>query len=332
MDRTTSFEDLKKKYKDDSSYKDDPEMGHVGLDPDDLFTTHEDLMTTAIKPLEFVLHPILPKAGYVLFHAEAGVGKTYFCLNLAYAIAKGGNFLKYAAPHPKKVLYIDAELGEQSIRRRIDKIAEKQGKMEEKNLDYLFFDKFPNGEMPKIDTAAGRKFYTDHILKHGYEGVFLDNLMNLSTSDFNKATDWYPIQQWILALRQKGIFFFLLHHAGSDSTKQLGTSARIIIAHTVISLRKNEDDDKEGVLKVSYQKCRDMSKEESRPFIAINNFDGTWAREDIEPDLEKEIIYYSQKGLKPLQIAKVFKDDGMKIHHSKVYRIVDKLKSSGRIS
>ena len=42
-----------------------------------------------------LLSPWLPEQGLAMIHAERGVGKTFFALSCAYAIATGGKFLKF---------------------------------------------------------------------------------------------------------------------------------------------------------------------------------------------------------------------------------------------
>lgn len=326
----TTMEELAKRLGEDLTQEDKAPIGNIGLRGEDLMVNHLDLIKEPIVPLEYVLHPILTTGGYVLLHAEAGVGKTHFCLNLAYAIAQGGRFLKYAARAPRKVLYVDAELGKNDIRRRMESIQEKQGELVFDNLHYLFFDQFPNGNMPQIDTEAGRRFYTACLVNGNYAGIFLDNLVNLTTADLNKPSEWYAIQQWILQLRKLGIFFFLLHHAGSDVTKQLGTTARITIANTVISLQRPDREIKDKV-KVEYQKARDMKNDEAREFIVTNHMDGSFSYQDIETNFEDMVLTYWRRGLKEMAINKALCEDGIKSYPKKVYRAMEKLKQQGKV-
>ncbi len=39
-----------------------------------------------------------------------GLGKTHVSLNVAYAVATGGEFLGWKAPQPRRVLFIDGEM------------------------------------------------------------------------------------------------------------------------------------------------------------------------------------------------------------------------------
>ena len=69
--------------------------------------TMEILNNYQITPPEYVFHPCLETQGICFIYAAAGLGKALFALILAYAIAGGGEFLKYSCPKPRKVLYID---------------------------------------------------------------------------------------------------------------------------------------------------------------------------------------------------------------------------------
>ena len=54
-----------------------------------------------------------------MVHAWRGVGKTYFALGAAYAVASGGAFLKWRAERPRKVLYVDGEMPGAAIKERL---------------------------------------------------------------------------------------------------------------------------------------------------------------------------------------------------------------------
>jgi Mrp family chromosome partitioning ATPase len=82
----------------------------------------EAFLKMEIKPLEFLLHPWLPSPGVAMVFAPRGVGKTYFSLNVAYAVASGGSFLKWQAPTPKSVLYLDGEMSASVMQRRLAEI------------------------------------------------------------------------------------------------------------------------------------------------------------------------------------------------------------------
>jgi RecA-family ATPase len=60
-----------------------------------------------IAPCELILAPIIMTQSLSMIHAWRGVGKTHVALGIAYAVASGGEFLRWKAPVPRKVLYLD---------------------------------------------------------------------------------------------------------------------------------------------------------------------------------------------------------------------------------
>jgi putative DNA primase/helicase len=54
-------------------------------------------------------------------------------------------------------------------------------------------------------------------LLSGIDLLILDNLSTLLTSRSETASDaWVPMQNWLLALRRRGISVLLIHHAGTN--------------------------------------------------------------------------------------------------------------------
>ena len=55
--------------------------------------TYKEIKESNPGEIKYVLFPFLPDPGIAFIYAASGVGKTLFTLNVAYAIAGGGNFL-----------------------------------------------------------------------------------------------------------------------------------------------------------------------------------------------------------------------------------------------
>jgi RecA-family ATPase len=45
-----------------------------------------------------------------MLYGQRGLGKTHVALGIAYAVASGGAFLRWRAPVPRRVLYVDGEM------------------------------------------------------------------------------------------------------------------------------------------------------------------------------------------------------------------------------
>ena len=55
------------------------------------------------------------------------LGKTLFAMGLAYAVACGSSFIKWSAPEPKSVLFIDGEMPLSLMQERMQEIVKSFG-------------------------------------------------------------------------------------------------------------------------------------------------------------------------------------------------------------
>jgi hypothetical protein len=85
--------------------------------------TLEELLQTEFPPRENLLAPWLPAKGIAMAYSPRGVGKTHFGLACAYAVASGGDYLKWKAPKPRKVLLLDGEMPAVTLQERLAIIA-----------------------------------------------------------------------------------------------------------------------------------------------------------------------------------------------------------------
>jgi hypothetical protein len=84
--------------------------------------TVEELFQLHVEPREMILHPFLPVQGLSMLYSQRGVGKTFIGLGIAVAVASGGSFLCWAAPQPRRVLYVDGEMPLATLRERLASI------------------------------------------------------------------------------------------------------------------------------------------------------------------------------------------------------------------
>ena len=84
--------------------------------------TLEDLLSRDIKPREFVIEPLIHERGLVMVYAWRGVGKTWFALGLAHAIAAGGKYLKWTASKPRRVLHVCGEMPAVDLKQRFERV------------------------------------------------------------------------------------------------------------------------------------------------------------------------------------------------------------------
>jgi DnaB-like helicase N terminal domain/AAA domain len=231
--------------------------GHGRPKPIDL----EDFILTSLKPVNYVINPILPEQALALIYAWRGAGKTFFNLEIAVAVATGGpKCFCWDVPAPRRVLYVDGEMPANELQDRLQKILIGRGmKMPlKKGMFQIFTPDLVEGHVLNIVTRAGQKLIEDHLEPGTL--LILDNLSALGHapgSSESESESWWPVQEWALSLRKKGITIIFIHHAGKKG-EQRGTSAREDLMHTVIGMKKPADySQHEGLrTEITFEKIR----------------------------------------------------------------------------
>src|SRR6185437_2976993 len=85
--------------------------------------TAAQLMAADLPPRSDLLPPWLASDTAALVYGPPGIGKSFLALGIAGAVAQGGNqggsFLGWRAPKPRRVLYVDGEMGAAEIGARL---------------------------------------------------------------------------------------------------------------------------------------------------------------------------------------------------------------------
>lgn len=218
---------------------------------------------------EKLLSPVIPAAGLVMLYAPRGMGKTFAAMSIAYAVATGGTALRWFAPQPRRVLYVDGEMPAVMLQERLGKIVcgVGQNPPDDDFLQILSADLREFG-LPNIAEPAGQKAIAD--AGANADLIVLDNLSSLASGmRENEADDWSPMQAWLLSLRRKGKSVLLVHHAGKGG-QQRGTSRREDVMDTVIALRRPDDYQPEQGARfaVHLEKARGLTGADVAPFEA----------------------------------------------------------------
>jgi len=239
----------------------------VAVDDLKVFTA-EEYMVLNTAPKSHVLAPIVPLPGLVEVFAERGLGKTFFCLELAKQIATGGCvFDRWKADKPMKVLYLDGEMAQtdMSVRLKVldmDNLGEHLKIMSASAQTEVLSD---------LTTPEGQHVIDRLLDKHKPDVLFLDSLATLAPKSLgNDAECWTPMNNWLLALKRRGITVFIVHHA-SKSGDQRGTNAKEDFLDTVISLSKikrGKADAYAGArFKVGFTKARSAYGQQTDSFV-----------------------------------------------------------------
>jgi RecA-family ATPase len=230
-----------------------------------------------------MLAPWLPEKGLAMIFAPRGVGKTWVALSIAHAIASGGDFLRWRAPQPRRVLYIDGEMPAVTLQERYGTVvvASKTDALAE-NFRLLAADFQPDG-LPDLADTEAQRFYDSTIADADL--IIVDNLSTIARGlRENEADSFGPVQSWMLAQRPAGRSVLAVHHAGKGGG-QRGTSRKEDTLDTVISLTRPPGyQANEGArFEVRFSKSRGFYGEDAEPFEA-RFADGGWSTSEIVAD------------------------------------------------
>ena len=89
--------------------------------------TQADLASADIPPPEFLIAKWLPTDSYGIVFADRGVGKSWFCMALAVAIAEGRQrFLSWSLNGQHSVLYVDGEMTTADLKERFSTLCRRK--------------------------------------------------------------------------------------------------------------------------------------------------------------------------------------------------------------
>lgn len=306
-------------------------LGDVCEQLDRQFTSMSiaDFLAKPYPPRENILAPWLPTQGLAMIYAKRGIGKTQIALEVAYAVASGGMALRWRAPTPRGVLFIDGEMPAVVTRERLAQIAVVAER--EPTAPFLI--------MPVDDQQRGvvdlSSFEDQSLLEPhlaSVELVIVDNISSCCrTGRENEAEGWTSVQEWALRLRARGKSVLFLHHAGKGGA-QRGTSKREDILDTVIALRHPADYDPStgAQFEVHFEKSRGIYGDDVKPFIAklgTNAAGGrAWSMCDLEQSTLDKVIDLRREGISRTDIA-----EHLGIHKSTVSRHLKRAKEGGLV-
>lgn len=261
------------------------------------------LSNLQLAPLKYLLEPWLPENSMSLLWAMRETGKTHIALGIAHAIATGGQFLKWRAPAPRKVCYIDGEVGKRGIKGWLADMGLTPSE-ELKNLHFITLEEAPNGIIWNLTTPVGQEVYSRIVAD--YDLIIVDNLTTVARAGGrglqSDVEQWASVQVWALQQRAKGKSLIFLHHAGK-SGEQRGTSMKEDAMDTVISLRRDKDHDPEHGIDccLAFEKARYLvgADREALRVKLVRAFDGGpshWVYSSQKEHFKKRFIQMAKDG------------------------------------
>jgi AAA domain-containing protein len=290
-----------------------------------------DFVAEPLPQRQYVMAPILPERGLAMLFASRGVGKTQIAVNIGWAVACGQPFLRWYAPKPRPVLYVDGEMPQELLQERAKAMIAPSA-CEPPHPDFfrlLSMDRQELGtslNLALLDHRAAVEALLDNV-----DLLILDNISTLVNGGReNDAESWNEMQAWLVELRKVGKTVLLIHHSGRGGNAR-GTSKREDVLDIVIQLKHPEDYELEdgARFEVHLTKARGIYGDDALPFEAkLDVIEGRdkWTCDVLQDKVLAQIAELSQAGGTVRDIAKE-----MGLSKSKAQRLQTKLRAEGRL-
>ena len=206
--------------------------------------TQSQLSKEDIPKRQFIISEWMPEDSFGMVYAERGVGKSWFVMAMAVAIANGDpTFIGWEIHKKRSVLYIDGELTKAELKERFNGLCSKQ-------LDNLFIlpseTLYKDGrpislDQPEEQEAVDKVLETLEKRNNRPQIIILDNLSTLRrTNNENDNSEASKILDWLISLRHRNFTVIVVHHSGK-SGQQRGASIIEVPMDFVIKLQYTKD-------------------------------------------------------------------------------------------
>jgi hypothetical protein len=300
--------------------------------------TGYQLRTRDIEPRITFLNPIIKSKTLSMLYGWRGIGKSKVAIGIAVAVSCGGSFLKWKADKPRKVLYIDGEMADDTLKSWYIEAIKTGNKDPIDNIIFLSRDLLKDDErMPDLATLEGQRVVEQIVSEEDIKLVIIDNLSTLFPNLVeNERESWVPVEDWLLALRGKGLAVLVVHHA-SKTGDQRGSSAHEGALDTSIKLKQPPDYRMEDgcSFQLEFTKARCFWGMDAKPFDArLETIDEMpqWTMKAYEPPnpdkpLKEQILELSSAGFTEVEIVRLL---GLK-SRDWVYKVITGAKKRSQL-
>ena len=193
---------------------------------DRLICSVADFLEKDIPPPEWLIEGLLEKGTINMVFGAGGVGKSHFLYSMLKSLDLGEEFMYWSVNSPRRVLYIDTEMPERLIQKRM---AAWYGPTQPNKSKILSSRQFRSviGSTFHLDHEQHQNLLRAMILEFGTEVVIIDPLAPALDCDENSNNDVGLYMGFLTELRDDGTTIILSHHTGkSEESGQRGASRR----------------------------------------------------------------------------------------------------------
>lgn len=269
--------------------------------------TGSELMSMELPEREALLvtasgQPVMRRQDLWMIAGPRGSAKTWMLGSLAVAGVTGGQCLLWTFPRRLRCLLVDGEMPARALQDRLRLLA---AGADLSGLTVIAQD-LQDPPLPSLASPAGQAALDPYL--EDIDLVLLDNRSTLIGSPGeNDSDEWYPVQEWVLALRRRGISLVMAEHTGRNGLPR-GTSRREDVLDVVLVLRRPADYKAEEGARVDlrWTKARGLTDDvvtplEARLLVEAGRAEWT-VREVGARDFDAAVEMYSE-GASPADVA-----------------------------
>jgi putative DNA primase/helicase len=223
--------------------------------------TVAELQAVDVQPRDDVLAPLLASNSAALVYGPSGIGKSFFALGVAWAVASGGSFLGWQAPQPRRVLYVDGELGAAELRQRLGLFGPPP--------ERLAILAHGLGDGPLLDLSEESGIVRLMAAWDDPGLVVLDALSTLAGLGTGDPERWNLLQRFLLHQRRHHRAVLMVHHANKQGELH-GTSQRGNAVDLMLALRRPPESPASGNARfeIHFEKTRQYRGAPRAPVLA----------------------------------------------------------------
>ena len=236
--------------------------------------TFASIMREPLPPIEWDVEGLIAHAERVLIYAEWGALKTWLGLDLGLHLGTGGKWLdEFTIPQARRVLYIDEEMNERTLRRRIKRLGAGMALA----TDDLPFRALSRFGVVFDDAGAARLLKALHDAGFTPEVIIIDTYRRVNPGDENETKDVAKFWKRVEPILKARITLIVIHHMRKPRSRNEGHRHRAsgstdITAGADATFALSRDQQDRNTIRVTCEKTREA--EEVSPFIVTLRDDG----------------------------------------------------------
>lgn len=181
-----------------------------------LLISLKTILQEPLPPIDWLVEPLIAKGDRVVLYGEFGSMKSWLLLHLALHVAAGQPWLgKFSVSRPMRVLYVDEEMNERTLRRRLKRLAAGAGLTDE-GLEFramsragLRFNEL--GANALLSALAKSQFDPEVVIVESFRRVLVGSE--------NDAEDVSAFWRNVEPLLKAGKTFIISHHMRKPNSK-----------------------------------------------------------------------------------------------------------------